>query len=98
MFADHSIYHTRDFALEKMESWVSPKTGREYTLLWRVRQESLGLDLVFRAKCAQQEIRLFESLSIPVFPFWEGRTSITGRFEGKAVTGKGYTEQVRLPL
>lgn len=98
MFADHAIYHTRDFTLEKMDSWVSPKTGREYTLIWRVRKEALGLDLIIRAECAQQEISLFESLSIPVFPFWEGRTSVTGRLEGKTVTGKGYTEQVRLPL
>jgi predicted secreted hydrolase len=98
MFADHSIYHTQDFTLERIDSWVSPNSGREYSLLWRVRQESLGLDLVIRAKCAQQEIRLFESLSIPVFPFWEGRTSISGHFEGEAVSGRGYAEQVRLPL
>ncbi len=98
MFADHSVYHTQDFTLEKMESWVSPQTGRKYGILWRVREARHGLELVVKAMHARQEIRLFESMSVPVFPFWEGRTVVSGVLDGEAVCGKGYTEQVRLPL
>ena len=97
MFSDSSVYHTRDLVLEKMDSWVSPKSGREYGVLWRVREKARGLDLVLRARHAQQEIPMFESLSIPTFHFWEGRTTVSGYLDGKAVSGVGYAELVRLP-
>jgi predicted secreted hydrolase len=97
MFPDNSVYHTRDLLLEKMDSWVSPKSGREYGVLWRVREKARGLDLVLRARRAQQEIRMFESLSIPTFHFWEGRTTVSGYLDGEAVSGMGYAELVRLP-
>jgi len=97
MFSDSSVYHTRDLVLEKMDSWVSPKSGREYGVLWRVREKARGLDLVLRARHAQQEIPMFESLSIPTFHFWEGRTTVSGYLDGKAVSGVGYAELVQLP-
>lgn len=97
LFPDNSVYHTRDLLLEKMDSWVSPKSGREYGILWRVREKARGLDLLLRARHAQQEIRMFESLSIPTFHFWEGRTTVSGSLDGEAVSGMGYAELVRLP-
>jgi predicted secreted hydrolase len=97
MFSDNSVYHTRKIVLERLDSWISPKSGKEYGVLWRVREQARGLDLVLRARHAQQEIRMFESLSIPTFHFWEGRTTISGYLDGEAVSGVGYSEQVRLP-
>jgi predicted secreted hydrolase len=96
MFPDNSVYHTRKLVLEKMDSWVSPESGREYGVLWRVREQASGLDLVLKARRSQQEIRMFETLSIPTFHFWEGRTTVSGYLDGKAVSGVGYTELVRL--
>ncbi len=97
MLSDNSVYHTRDLVLEKADSWVSPKSGGEYGVLWRVREKGRGLDLVLRARHAQQEVRMFESLSIPTFHFWEGRTTVSGTLDGQAVSGIGYAELVRLP-
>ncbi len=97
MFSDNSVYHTSEIALEKLESWVSPESGEEYGVVWRVREQARGLDLVLRARHAQQEIRMFESLSVPTFHFWEGRATVSGSLDGKPVSGVGYSEQVRLP-
>jgi predicted secreted hydrolase len=98
MFPDDSIYNTRKLTLDKLDSWVSPESGREYGVLWRVRQKARGLDLQIEAWSREQEIRILDELSIPLFCFWEGRTSVSGYLDGKAVSGVGYTELVRLPL
>ena len=97
MYPDGSIHHTRRFTLERLDSWVSPDSGREYGMAWRVREKSSDLDLTVRARYPQQEIRMLESLSAPTFPFWEGSTNVVGRLDGEAVSGTGYAELVRPP-
>jgi predicted secreted hydrolase len=97
MFPDSTIHHTRRFALERLDSWLSPESGREYGVAWRVREKACDMDLLIKARYPQQEIRLFEGLSVPTFPFWEGSMAVSGRLEGEAVTGKGYAELVRPP-
>jgi predicted secreted hydrolase len=97
MFPDNSVHHTRDLVLERMDSWVSPESGREYGVLWRVREEVHDLDLEIRARYAQQEIRMFEALSGPTFPFWEGSMAVSGHLGGEAVCGTGCAELVRPP-
>lgn len=97
MFSDSSVYHTRKFALERLDSWVSPESGREYGVAWRVREKTRDLDLLIRARYPQQEVRMFESLSVPSFPFWEGGMAVSGRLDGEAVSGVGYVELVRPP-
>ena len=95
MFPDNSVYYTKDLVLERMDSWVSPDSGREYGLRWRVREETQDLDLEIRARYARQEIRLFEDISAPTFPFWEGGMTVSGRLRGEAVSGIGCAEFVR---
>lgn len=96
MFADNSTYHTQGFTLRREKRWVSPHSKREYGVRWRLRDEAKGLDLQIRALNPEQEIRMFETLSIPTFNFWEGRTSVSGHMGGKKVSGTGYAELVRL--
>lgn len=96
MFADSSVYHTQDIALEKLDSWVSPETGNEYGVLWRVREETHDLDLEIRARYSEQEIIVFETPEA-TFAFWEGSTTVSGRLAGEAVTGTGYAELVQFP-
>ena len=96
MFPDNSVYHTRYLTLEKLESWVSPQSCREYGTRWRIREQARVLDLEVKARHAQQEIRMFDTLSIPPLHFWEGRTAVSGHMDGKAVLGIGYAELVRL--
>jgi predicted secreted hydrolase len=97
MSADGSVYHTRRFNLEKLETWVSPLSEMEYCTAWRVRERRRGLDLELRARYPNQEIRMFEGLAVPIFPFWEGNMAVSGHMDGGAVSGVGYAEQVRPP-
>ncbi len=97
MFPDSSIYHSNRFALERMDSWVSPNSGTEYGVVWRVREETRDLDLEIRARYHQQEVRMLEDMAGPTFSFWEGNMAVSGRLDGEAVSGIGYTELVRVP-
>jgi len=96
MFADSSVYHTQDITLERMDSWVSPETGNEYGVLWRVREETHDLDLEIRARYSEQEIIVFETPEA-TFAFWEGGTTVSGHLAGEAVSGTGYAELVQFP-
>lgn len=97
MFPDNSVYHTQKPTLERLDSWVSPKRGNEYGVLWRVREETKALDLEIRACYIEQEIRMLEALSIAPFYFWEGSTTVSGHLAGEAVSGIGHAELVRPP-
>ena len=97
IFPDESIYHTVDLELEMLDSWVSPQTGKEYGILWRLREEARDLDLEIRARYAEQEIRVFEGYEHIDLDFWEGGTTVSGEFEGATVTGVGYAELVPPP-
>jgi len=96
IFPDESIYHTIDLDLEKLDSWVSPQTGNEYGILWRLREEAHDLDLEIRARYAEQEIRVFEGSDHIDLDFWEGGTTVSGQLNGQAVAGVGYAELVPL--
>jgi predicted secreted hydrolase len=97
MGPDGSVYHTRRFTLERLETWGSPRTGAAYGTAWRVREKRRGLDLELRARYQEQEIRMFEELSVTTLHFWEGNMAVSGHLDGDAVTGIGYAEQVRMP-
>ena len=89
---DNSVFHTKDFSLQKMQSWVSPDSGCEYGTLWRVQEDTKALDLEIRAVYPEQEIKI--PMSLPGFYplFWEGRTTVSGQLSGRNVSGTGYTE------
>jgi predicted secreted hydrolase len=97
IFPDGSVYHTVDLELEMMESWVSPETGNEYGILWRVREETHDLDLEISARYAEQEIRVLEDFEPMELDFWEGGTTVSGQLDGEPVSGVGYAELVPPP-
>jgi predicted secreted hydrolase len=97
MFSDGSIYHTKDISLESLETWVSPDTGEEYGIRWRLREDGQDLDLELEARYPEQEIRLFESTPQIAWQFWEGGMRVSGEMGGEEVSGNGYAELVRFP-
>jgi predicted secreted hydrolase len=97
MYPDGSLYHTVDLELEMMESWVSPETGNEYGVLWRVQEETHDLDLEISARYAEQEIRVLEDFEPMELDFWEGGTTVSGQLDGEPVSGVGYAELVPPP-
>ena len=94
MLPDESIYHTVDLELEMLDSWVSPETGEEYGVRWRVRDETRNLDLEIGALYPEQEILIFPENPQIGWEFWEGGTTVSGELDGETVSGVGYAELV----
>jgi len=92
-FSDDSLFNTRDFTLEKLETWYSLETGRSYGTRWRVIEEQNDIDMIIEARFDEQEITGIAFL--PITTFWEGNTLISGTCRGEHVSGVGYAELVR---
>ena len=80
-----------DIALEPTETWTSPDTGGEYPIGWRLRVDSLNLDLTLTPVIRDAEYS--ESLFIPVI-YWEGAIAANGARNGNPITGRGFAELV----
>jgi len=80
----------------RMDTWVSPETGREYGIQWRVREETHNQDLEIKARYPEQEIQMSQAFGF-TNALWEGRTTALGELAGKAVSGTGYAELIRPP-
>jgi predicted secreted hydrolase len=74
-----------DVRVEVLDTWKSPRSGGQYPSRWRLRVETLGLDVTVTPKLADQE------LPVSVL-YWEGAVSLEGTREGKPLTGRGYVE------
>ena len=61
-----------DVTIQATEQWVSPGTGGDYGVVWRVQEETLDLDLGIRARYADQEILLFSRIT-PTYPGSSGK-------------------------
>ncbi|MDE2860467.1 MAG: hypothetical protein OYI31_08925 [Chloroflexota bacterium] len=91
--ADASPIHLpgEDVSLEPGGTWTSPATGAVYPVDWRLRVDSLELDLSLTASMEEAEFAL--STFIPVI-YWEGSVSATGTRRGTPVAGRGFVEMV----
>ena len=96
MLTDNSVFHTQDLALERVDSWISPVTGRDYGILWLVQEQAQGLDLEIKARYPEQEIQMSEALGFN-HAIWEGRMTVSGHLASELVSGTGYAELIRPP-
>ncbi|MFD4429790.1 lipocalin family protein [Nocardia sp. NPDC058497] len=67
-------------------TWKSPRSNRTYTSGWEVHVP--GGSFTITPKQQDQE----SNLILPDLDYWEGAATVTGTVDGKAVTGKSYTE------
>ncbi len=74
------------FSLEPVRRWKSPKTGGEYPVDWKLRVDSLGIDLALRARLDAQE------LVTEPFSYWEGAITARGMRGTQPLSGVGYLE------
>ena len=79
----------KDMSLEPLQSWRSKRTFYDYPVRWRLRIPEVALDLAIDAAFDDQE--LMTTISKPAF--WEGRTAVTGTWQGRLVAGLGYFER-----
>ena len=91
--ADSSPVHLtgNDISLDSVGTWASPDTEALYPVDWRLRIDSLALDLTLAASNEEAEFAL--SSFVPVV-YWEGSVAATGTREGAPVAGLGFVEMV----
>ena len=77
-------------ALEVQEYWTSPRTAGEYPAGWRLRVDSIDLDILMMPSITDQEI--------PALPYgnqaaayWEGRIDVTDTSSGESL-GRAFAE------
>ena len=61
--------------LEVLDYWVSPQTGGEYPASWRLRIESMGLDVMMTPTVADQEVPAMQ-FGNQAAAYWEGRVDV----------------------
>ncbi len=87
--ADGSVVHLelKDFKIEVLDRWTSPRTGAVYPSRWKVTVQAptgpITLDIA--PLMANQELNSTTA-------YWEGASRITGTDGDKPVTGYGYVE------
>ena len=77
--------------LEATGTWVSPETGIEYPMGWRLEIAPLDMALVLEPVLEQAEFAA--GFILPVV-YWEGAVTASGQRGGVAVEGRGFVELV----
>lgn len=71
--------------------WISPKTGAQYPLHWKISLPEFGLEVATRPLLKNQEM-LFGPLN-----YWEGPLKVVAKSKGKKIGGVGFLEIVGVP-
>ncbi len=91
VLADGATKHLalKDFHIEVLERWKSPKSGANYPMKWKVAIPSEGIELEILPAFSDQELITNRSTRVT---YWEGAVKASGRFGQKAISGAGYVE------
>ncbi len=91
VFPDGQSRHIADheFSITPQKFWTSPHTKAIYPASWTLTLPEGELNVT--PDFSDQELYDLRSIS---GSYWEGSVSITGKFQGKKVSGKGYVELV----
>jgi predicted secreted hydrolase len=79
----------KDYRVETLQRWKSPKSGANYPMKWRVTVPREGIDLEITPAFADQELITNRSTRVT---YWEGAVGIKGIFKQSPVSGRGYVE------
>ena len=80
-----------DISLDSTGTWTSSVTGAVYPMNWKLRVDSLELDLTLTP--SMEEAEFAPSAFIPMI-YWEGSVVATGTRNGAPVAGRGFVEMV----
>jgi predicted secreted hydrolase len=89
--ADGGVAYLRLDALrlEPLETWQSRASGGRYPIRWRIGAPAHRLDLTVQASFPEQELDTRGSTHVT---YWEGSVTVSGTFEGRPISGRGYLE------
>jgi predicted secreted hydrolase len=79
----------KDFRIEVLDRWKSPKSGANYPMRWKVAIPSEGIDLEILPAFPDQELITNRSTRVT---YWEGAVEIRASLKSKPVAGRGYVE------
>jgi predicted secreted hydrolase len=79
----------RDFRIEVLDRWKSPKSGATYPMKWKVTIPSEEIELEINPAFADQELVTNRSTRVT---YWEGAARINGTMRNGPITGNGYVE------
>jgi len=79
----------RDFQVEILDRWKSPRSGASYPSRWRIRVTPLNLELSIVPSLPDQELITEKSTRVT---YWEGSVMVSGRSGESPVSGIGYVE------
>ena len=81
----------KEFQVEVLEKWKSPKSGGQYPMRWKVAIPLEEIELEIVPFFSEQELDTRKSTQVT---YWEGAVQIHGTYRKKPVTGLGYVEMV----
>ena len=79
----------KDFRIEILDRWKSPKSGATYPMKWKVLIPAEEITLEIAPAFQDQELVTNRSTRVT---YWEGAAQIRASFHGKPVAGNGYVE------
>lgn len=82
---------SKDFEIEPIGIWKSPRSGAEYPSVWRIKVPSLLLDLRVTPVAEDQEL---DTRGTTMIVYWEGACDVTGTAGPSGISGKAYVELV----
>ena len=74
-----------DFQVEIVDQWTSPHSGANYPAGWVLGIPEQGLRIEIEPFIADQELQVS-------YTYWEGAVRVTGEWNGRPVSGRGYVE------
>ena len=80
---------SREFRIDILKHWKSPKSGANYPMQWRVSIPSEQIELEITPPFPEQELITNRSTRVT---YWEGAVAIDGTFKTKPIMGQGYVE------
>jgi predicted secreted hydrolase len=79
----------KDFSLEVVDHWTSPRSGARYPTKWRILIPARGIDLLVTPLIANQELITTDSTGVV---YWEGAVTGDGHAGDTKITAEGYVE------
>ena len=79
----------REFRIEPLATWRSPRSGGVYPARWRLRLPKENIELEVTPLLADQELNTQRGAP---FDYWEGAVSVRGTQRNLALRGQGYVE------
>jgi predicted secreted hydrolase len=79
----------KDFRIEVLDKWKSPKSGGHYPMKWKVTIPAQQIALEIVPAFREQELITDRSTRVT---YWEGAVGVSGTVRGKPMAGRGYVE------